>query len=104
MVVCVPGSSHTTVYGPTPPTAETVAVPSQAMSVDVFVLDVVNTSGAGSVTVTVSVAEHPYWSLTVTVYVPPDATIDAEFAPVLQAYVYGAVPPVPFASIVVISP
>ena len=37
----------------------TVAEPSHAISVEVFVLDIVRMSGAGSVTVTDVDAEHP---------------------------------------------
>ena len=67
VVVWVNGSSHRYVYGAVPPTVVAEAVPSQALLHDTLVVpEIETTRSAGSVIVTLSLAEQPNESVTVT--------------------------------------
>ena len=83
------------VNGDVPPVTLEVAVPFDAALHNASVEKVDTASVVGCDTVVVDVAEHPFASVTVTEYEPaasPDKF--AVFAPLLQLYVNGDVPPV----------
>ena len=86
-------------YGDVPPLPDAVALPSLApLQLALVELVMLADTAVGSVIVTVSVSVQLLSSSTVTVYVPAASPVMvALLEPVLQAYVYGDVPPPPLA-------
>ena len=84
MVLVLP-PVHEYVYGEVPPPGVTVALPLEVHSVVLAVTDVLAVTAAGAVIVTLPVPEHPWLSVTVSVYVPAEsAEIPAVVLPPVQ--------------------
>ncbi len=82
-------------YGVVPPVAVTVAEPLfPPLQVMLFCPEIKAVKAVGCVIVTLVVRVQPFASVTVTVYVPAvNPVAVAAVCPPVQAYVYGAVPP-----------